>query len=87
VDKLTRQLYIDKKTLVRIFKENWDWYKRLCGYRKVEDENVQHLFQQRPLYLSCLWEEMVTERIVGPGRETLFVCTNCGTPMKPKEKE
>ena len=22
-----------------------------------------------------------------PGGETLFVCTNCGTPMKPKEKE
>ena len=22
-----------------------------------------------------------------PGGENLFVCTNCGTPMKPKEKE
>lgn len=43
MDKLTRQLYIDKKTFVRIFKENWDRYKRLCGYRKVEDENVQRL--------------------------------------------
>jgi len=43
MDKLTKQLYIDKKTFVRIFKENWDRYKKLCGCRKVEDENVQRL--------------------------------------------
>jgi len=43
MDKLTKQLYIDKKTFVRIFKENWERYKKLCGYRKVEDENVQRL--------------------------------------------
>jgi len=40
MDKLAKQLYIDKKTFVCIFEENWDRYKRLCGYRKVEDENV-----------------------------------------------
>jgi len=43
MDKLTKQLYIDKKTFVRIFKENWERYKKLCGCRKVEDENVQRL--------------------------------------------
>ncbi|MBE0479293.1 transposase zinc-binding domain-containing protein, partial [Candidatus Aerophobetes bacterium] len=43
MDKLTKTLYIDKKTFVRIFKENWDRYKRLSKYRKVEDENVQRL--------------------------------------------
>jgi len=45
MDKLTKQLYIDKKTFVRIFKENWERYKKLCGCRKVEDENVQRLLK------------------------------------------
>ena len=43
MDKPARQLYIDKKTFVRIFKENRERYKKLCGCRKVEDENVQRL--------------------------------------------
>ena len=43
MDKLTKQLYIDKKTFVCIFRENWERYKKLCKYRKVKDENVQRL--------------------------------------------
>jgi len=43
--KPAKQLYIDKKTFVRIFKENWGRYKKLCGCRKVEDENVQRLLK------------------------------------------
>jgi len=38
--KLSKQVYIDKKTFIRIFKDNWSKYKRLSKYRKVEDENV-----------------------------------------------
>jgi len=43
MDKLTKALYIDKKTFVRIFRENWDRYKKVSRYRKIEDENVQRL--------------------------------------------
>ena len=45
MDKLTQQLCIDKKTFVRTFKENWERYKELCQYRKVEDDNVQRLLR------------------------------------------
>lgn len=43
--ELPQQLYIDKKTFVRIFKENWDRYKKFCKYRKIEDDNVQRLLK------------------------------------------
>lgn len=43
--KLSQDLYTDKKTFIRIFKENWDRYKKLCKYRKVEDDDVQRLLR------------------------------------------
>ncbi len=43
--KLSKQVYINKKTFIRIFKDNWSKYKRLSKYRKVEDENVKRLLK------------------------------------------
>jgi len=42
---LSKQVYIDKKNFIRIFKDNWSEYKRVCKYRKVEDENVKRLIK------------------------------------------
>ncbi|TKJ45630.1 hypothetical protein CEE35_03085 [Candidatus Aerophobetes bacterium Ae_b3b] len=47
--KLSQDFYIDKKTFIRIFKENWDKYKKLCQYRKVENDNVQRLLQMHKI--------------------------------------
>jgi hypothetical protein len=43
--ELSQDLYIDKKTFIRIFKENWDRYQKLCQCRKVEHDNVQRLLK------------------------------------------
>jgi len=35
--------HINKKTFIRIFKEHWPGYKRVCKYRPIEDEVVQKM--------------------------------------------
>lgn len=43
--KLPKQIFVDKKTFIRIFEDNWSEYKRVCKCRKVEDGNVKRLLK------------------------------------------
>lgn len=80
-----------------------DYFEDITCMEDEDVQSFQKEKEESPRYhqlllptAQCKKEQAIPNKIVydftqgknsHPDKETLFVCTNCGTPMKPKEKE